>query len=252
MDLITQGHYYQKQLKCKSRVIAWSHRTRFDMALRLVGSNSQKLLDYGCGDGTFLATASGRIVEGHGADITPDQLEDCRTRFASRENLRFFLVPEMTGPDHDGAYDVVTCMETLEHCSEPTVEVVLGDLARLCVPGGRVVISVPIEIGPSFLLKQAIRTVAGWRGLSDYRHYETYSVRNALKMIFAGPSTYIERPVYGDPSSPSLSHYGFNWRRLRLRVSHHLGIERTLFTPVGVLGGWVSSQVWFICRPKAR
>jgi SAM-dependent methyltransferase len=252
MDPVTQGHYYKKQLECKSRVIAWSHRSRFDMALRLMGPGPRKLLDYGCGDGIFLATASGRVVEGHGADITPDQIEDCRVRLASKGNLRFFTVPELAGPNHDGAYDVVTCMETLEHCTEPIVEVVLGDLVRLCAAGGRVIISVPIEIGPSFLLKQAIRTLAGWRGLSDYRTYEPYSIRNAIKMIFAGPSTYIERPVYGDPSSPTHSHYGFNWRRLRSRVVDHLEIERTLFTPVGLLGGWVSSQAWFVCRQKSE
>lgn len=248
----TQGHYYKKQMGCKSRVIAWSHQSRFDTALRLIGKNPRKLLDYGCGDGTFLAIASETIVEGCGADITPDQIYDCRVRLSSRKNLRFSLVRELTGTDQDGAYDVVTCMETLEHCTDPFVEVVLGDLDRLCAPGGRVIISVPIEVGPSFLLKQAIRTLAGWRGLGDYRHYETYSMRDAVKMLFAGRDTFIQRPVYGGPESPTHSHYGFNWRRMRVRVAHHFRIQRTLFSPVGFLGGWVSSQAWFVCQSKSE
>lgn len=252
MESFTQGHYHQKQLECKSRVLAWSHRTRFEMAIKLIGEDTRKLLDYGCGDGTFLAMASEKIIEGYGADITADQIEDCRIRLGCKKNLRFFMVPELSGREHDGAYGLVTCMETLEHCCESTVEIVLKDLGRLCALDGRVIISVPIEIGPSFLLKQSIRTLAGWRGLSDYRHYETYSLPDAFKMIFAGPSTYVERPVYGESSAPNHSHYGFNWRRLQQRVAHHLELERTLFTPMGFIGGWVSSQAWFICHPKAE
>jgi SAM-dependent methyltransferase len=142
-------------------------------------------------------------------------------------------------------------METLEHCTAPTIEVVLRDLARLVSPGGRVIISVPIEIGPSFLFKWVIRKVAAWRGLSDYRYYESYSVPNALRMIFAGRSMVLDRPIHGGPEAPCHSHYGFNWRALRERVRNHFTIERTSFSPLGFLGGWISSQAWFVCRPRA-
>jgi hypothetical protein len=36
---------------------------------------------------------------------------------------------------------------------------------------------------------------------------------------------------------------------LRSRVAQHLTVERTLFTPLGFLGGAVSSQAYFVCRP---
>src|SRR5437667_453676 len=52
---IAEGHYARKQLRCKSRIIAWSHEARFRMAVSLAVSHARgKLLDYGCGDGTFL------------------------------------------------------------------------------------------------------------------------------------------------------------------------------------------------------
>jgi SAM-dependent methyltransferase len=206
------------------------------------------VLDYGCGDGTFLALAAGRIREGVGADIAADQLADCRNRLAPLTNLRFCAVGELDGT-HDGAYDVVTCMETLEHCTVPVGEAVLRDLARLVSPAGRVVVSVPIETGPTFLIKAVVRRIAGWRGLSDYRYYERYKFGDALRMIFAGPRTAVDRPVYGGPDAPYHSHYGFNWQALRERVRAHFRIERTQFSPLGFLGGWVSSQAWFVCRP---
>ena len=250
MDALAEGHYYRKQLGCKSGIIAWSHRSRFELALRLIGPSARTLLDYGSGDGTFLAMAAPRLTVGWGADITPVQITDCQTRFASLTNLRFSTIGALDDPSHTAAYEVVTCMETLEHCTAPVVEIVLRDLARLVARDGRIIISVPIEVGPTFPIKAVVRRLAAWRGLSDYRYYESYSLPDALRMVFAGRSTTFDRPVYGAPESPAHSHYGFNWRAMRERVREHLVVEKTLFSPLGWLGGWVSSQAWFVCRPR--
>jgi len=248
-DAAAEGHYYRKQLGCGSGIIAWSHGARFRMALRLLGPSPGRVLDYGCGDGTFLAMAADRIREGCGADIAADQIADCATRLASYPNLRFCTVSELAAGPGAGGYDVVTCMETLEHCTSAMAETVLGDLARLVSPQGRVIISVPIETGPPFLIKTVLRRLAAWRGLSDYRHYERYPLGDALRMLFAGRHTGVERPVYGPPEAPFHSHYGFNWRAMRERVRAGFVVERTLFSPLGLLGGWASSQAWFVCRP---
>jgi SAM-dependent methyltransferase len=237
VDAVAEGHYYRKQLDCQSGIIAWSHRSRFRVGLRLIGPSVLKLLDYGCGDGTFLSLAADGVQQGCGADIAADQISDCQKRLASFANLRFCTIGDLSDASHDGTYDVVTCMEMLEHCTVPIVEVVLRDLARLVSLGGRVIISVPIEVGPTFLIKLVVRTIAAWRGLSDYRYYESFTLRNALRMIFAGRSTLLDRPVYGAPDAPWHSHYGFNWRALQERVRAHLTIERSLFSPLGFLGG---------------
>ena len=215
-----------------------------------MGPAPGRLLDYGSGDGTFLAMASDRLREGCGADVATDAVADCRVRLAGFANLRFLTVQELDA-SHDGAYDVVTCMETLEHCTAPVVETILRDLGRLATPGGRIIISVPIETGPTFLVKLVLRKIAGWRGLSDYRHYETYGLRDALRMLFARRATAVERPVYGTPDTPTLTHYGFNWRALRELVRSRFVLERTAFSPLGGLGGWVSSQAWLVCRKPA-
>jgi glycosyltransferase involved in cell wall biosynthesis/SAM-dependent methyltransferase len=245
---LEHGPYYRKQLGCGSSVIAWSHRSRFEVGLGLIGAAPRTLLDYGCGDGTFLAMAANRIGTGCGADIDAGQTDEARRRLAAFTNLQFCTIPDLSAPAHSSAYDVVTCMETLEHCTEDVVQIVLRDLARLVAPGGRVIISVPIETGPTFLLKLLVRTAAAWRGLSDYRYYESYSAANAWRMIFAGRRGPIARPVYGG-DSPYHSHYGFNWKALREKVGEHLAIEATHFSPLGFSRGLASSQAWFVCRP---
>jgi hypothetical protein len=172
------------------------------------------------------------------------------TRFATVPNATFCLVQELNGAEHTRSYGVVTCMETLEHCTDSTVDSVLADLDRLCTRDGTVVISVPIETGPVFVLKYLVRELAVCRGLAEYAGYETYSWRDAGRMLFATERTVLHRPVYGDSRLPYHSHYGFNWRRLRARVADVFGIERMLFTPMGLSRGWLSSQVWFVCRPR--
>jgi SAM-dependent methyltransferase len=251
VDAMLEGHYARKQLGCKSWIISWSHGARFRTAARLVGTHpGDKLLDYGCGDGTFLGLVADKFAACVGTDVAADQIEDCTKRFQAVQNLRFCMVSQLAEPGHAAGYRVVTCMETLEHCTEPVVDEVLKDLNRLAAPDGTIVISVPVEIGPTFLFKYVIRKIAAWRGLGDYRYYESYSLRNGLRMLFASSRTDVSRPVYGRPGEEYHSHYGFNWRRLRRQVSQALIVERTLFSPLGLLGGWVSSQAWFVCRPK--
>lgn len=246
---VAYGHYARKQLNCPSSVVAFSHRARFETALALAGSNPRgRLLDYGSGDGTFLSMVAGRFGECVGADIARDQVDDCRLRFACVPNVRFCELAALQEAGHGQAYDVVTCMEVLEHCPPPALSAIVADIARVVAPDGRVVISVPIETGPTFVLKYAVRTVAGWRGLGDYRYYEKYPLGDALRMIFATRRTRVHRPVINEGGFDTHSHYGFNWHHVAEQVAQVLTIERRLFSPFNLLGGAFSSQAWLVCR----
>jgi SAM-dependent methyltransferase len=225
------------------------------MARRLVNPLAGKrLLDYGCGDASFLALVHDLFPVAVGADLDEKQNVDCRRRFADWPGLSILHTDELADPRHEHAYDVVTCMEVLEHCLEDKVEEILRLLRRLTAPDGIVIVSGPIEIGPSLLLKEALRTIAGWRRLGDYKTKERYSLRELTKMVFAGDRTAIERPSYRFEYAPgcearSYGHKGFNWKTLRGRVQNEFLIERTRFTALGWSRGWCSSQVWMVCRP---
>src|SRR5690242_9385018 len=93
---VDPGHYAKKQICCRSAIIAWSHRSRFNLARRLVEPYAgKKLLDYGCGDGTFLAEIHDLFPAAVGADVDPKQRLDCRTRFAGLANISFLLTDEL-------------------------------------------------------------------------------------------------------------------------------------------------------------
>ncbi|HEV3257743.1 MAG TPA: class I SAM-dependent methyltransferase [Gemmataceae bacterium] len=255
-QLLAGGAYARKQLFCKDRIVAWSHGSRFRLGRRLAEPYAgRQLLDYGCGDGTFLALVHDLFPVAVGADVDPKQTADCTRRFAGVPGLCFVLTEDLSAPCHSGTYGVLFCMEVLEHCTEDKLHAVLDDMRRLLAPDGTAVVSVPVETGPSLLGKQIVRRVAGWRGLGDYRYRETYRTREFWKMVFAGDGTAIQRPVYradvvaGRPMFYH-GHKGFNWRALRHRLQAYFRVEQTRFSPLGWLGGYFSSQAWFICKPR--
>jgi 2-polyprenyl-3-methyl-5-hydroxy-6-metoxy-1,4-benzoquinol methylase len=215
----------------------------------------RRLLDYGCGDGTFLALVHDLFPGAAGADYDPQQTLDCVRRFAGVPGLTFTLTDQLRQMDHCGRYAAVTCMEVLEHCPDEERALVLQDLHRVTAPDGRVIISVPIETGPSLVVKHLFRTVLGWRNVGDYRYREHYGAGEFLKMVFAGCHTTIPRPLYRAEFDRGFSmryhgHKGFNWRRLQREVEDLFEIERVVSSPVRWLGAALNSQVWMVCRPR--
>ncbi len=244
------GAYARKQLFSSSRLLKWSHGARFEAGVRLAERfGASRLLDYGCGDGTYLAAVSDKIAAGVGAEVDPGLVTDCRERYADIAKLSFVIVEDLAEyPDE--SFDTVFCMEVLEHCTRDAVERVLGDIHRLVSRSGVVVISVPIETGPSLILKQAARAVLARTVRGDYALRETYSVSEMLKMLAPGEASPVARPVYGSPRAGYHGHKGFNWRALRRRLSVDFEIIEQQYSPVGA-HPWLNSQVWLICRRRS-
>ncbi len=254
--MLEQGHYARKQIFSRNAIVAWSHRRRFALARELASAGAGgALLDYGCGDGTFVALAHDLFRETVGADIDVEQVRDCRRRLSSIANVQLASIDELRDPADTGHYDAVVCMEVLEHCPVDVQPSVLADLDRLVRPHGVVVISVPIEIGPTLAVKQAVRAAAAAMGLAEYAMRERYRVSEFMRMLLARESSQIERRAtvtinaQGD-TVRFHGHKGFNWRALARLVDRAFVIERQLYSPVPLTGWWLNSQVWFVCRKR--
>jgi SAM-dependent methyltransferase len=253
-DTLRQGHYAAKQIFCKDRLIAWSHRRRFESGLELARAcRGRRLLDYGCGDGTFLAMlrVSGHApAEAVGAELDGFQVTDCDARLGGRADLRFVTIPELEGAEHQQRYDAVMCMEVLEHVV--AVDAVIDRLWSLIAPGGQLMVSVPVETGLPLLAKQLTRRIAGWRGIGDYPGTSPYTCREYIAGVFAGATQHLQRPVYNTRGAmPFHDHKGFNWMTLRSRLERRFTIERTLASPLPWLGPHLATQVWLVARPLA-
>lgn len=254
LTAVRDGHYATKQLYCDDRLIAWSHRRRFETGLAIARQfEAKRLLDYGCGDGTFLALlaeAGAAPALAVGVELDTEQVDSCRRRFGHLARTRFDLIASLSAPEHERAYDAAVCMEVLEHVVD--VDAVVAQLSRVLVDEGTLVVSVPVEVGVPLLVKQTVRRVAAWRRIGDYREgHMTYTWGELLKSVFAGDRPHIERPRHaGTTGVPYHDHKGFNWRVLADRISKGFAITSIVASPFAWLGPSCATQVWFVARKK--
>ncbi|MGA9836949.1 MAG: class I SAM-dependent methyltransferase [Gemmatimonadaceae bacterium] len=252
---LAAGTYAKKQLFGGCSLLTWSHRRRFEMARALAAAyQGRSLLDYGCGDGTFLAMMHADFPDSIGVEVDPGLVTACAQQFGHLGGLRFLLTSAADALPA-GSVGVIVCTEVLEHCPTDAVDVALARMRRLVAPDGRVIVSVPVETGLPLIVKQAARAVAARRVSNDYRHRETYNVRDFVRMLAPGDRTVVERPVYETQFATGIpnhyhGHKGFNWRAMRRRVAETFRVVETRFSPLSWLGPQIASQAWFVCAPR--
>ena len=105
---------------------------------RIVGLRGKRVLDVGCGGGILSEAMSAHGAEVTGIDMGEAPLEVARLHLLETGLEVDFqrMTAEAMAEKHPGAFDVVTCMEMLEHVPDPpSVVKACFDLVR---PGGHV------------------------------------------------------------------------------------------------------------------
>jgi len=111
-----------------------------------------RVLDVGCGGGLLceaLARAGAQVT---GIDLAPGMIEVARLHAAEQGlDITYKVVSaEQIAGANPGGFDVVTCMEMLEHVPDP--ERMVGTLGTLVRPGGALFVSTINRNLKSFLL----------------------------------------------------------------------------------------------------
>jgi SAM-dependent methyltransferase len=92
-------------------------------------------------------------------------------------------------PVRPGGFDVVTCIQVLEHFEEPRARELAADLAALLRPGGLLLLSVPVFPAAVIRLKRAAdrALVALGRGpIRGAAHPSHFSLASALGLVPPG------------------------------------------------------------------
>jgi SAM-dependent methyltransferase len=99
-----------------------------------------RILEVGFGDGYGAEIIGGSVDEYVGVDVSPDALELATAKDVS-SNVRFMLYDGTTLPFASESFDWVISFHVLEHLSD--TESFLGEVGRVCRPGGRIVLVTP-------------------------------------------------------------------------------------------------------------
>jgi len=224
--------YSHLTIDSDSAIKRFSHRRRFSLARRLLAvSAGHRVLDYGAGDGYFLRVIGSSHPAATMVAYDPSQEMLSQIRGKAINNA----VSDVSSIlDH--SFDRIACLEVLEHLTEDQQMDTLLQIRRFLTTDGLLLVSVPIEIGPSAIAKNVARLMAG-------HPHPGASLRNVVRSAFG-------MPVARDAAR--LSHIGFDHRDLR-RLFPKCGweIEATVCSPWPLLGSLLNSQIFFVLRPAA-
>jgi len=101
----------------------------------------RQVLDVGCGGGLLCEAMAAEGAKVTGIDLAPATLESARLHLLeSGHQVDYRLMSaEAQANEQPGHYDVVTCLEMLEHVPDP--ESVIRSCVTLLKPGGRLILS---------------------------------------------------------------------------------------------------------------
>jgi 2-polyprenyl-3-methyl-5-hydroxy-6-metoxy-1,4-benzoquinol methylase len=114
------------------------HLARYQFALGL--ASGRRVLDVGSGEGYGAALLAQVAREVVAVDYSPAAVEHGRASYP-RHNLRFEVADVITSMAAFGRFDLVTCLEVIEHIEDDNR--LLENLARSLAPGGTVILSTP-------------------------------------------------------------------------------------------------------------
>jgi len=127
--------------QAKSRL---NYRILGPLIRRLVREHRRiRILDYGCGWGTFLLSLPRKRVEAYGYDISEQALRNLKRAMRLRGRRLETVVIDDQGTIQPNGFDIILCSHVLEHVSSDTQ--LIGSMVRALRPGGYLLINVPIN-----------------------------------------------------------------------------------------------------------
>lgn len=141
-----------------------------------------RIIEVGCGSGEFLRIIKENTNECkiHGFDFSESAVERCKKIIPEGE----FQKGDIYSMQYqDNLFDVVLCLEVLEHLEKP--KIALNELKRICKKGGKIIITIPNGVFDdyvghlNFWTEQEFKSFLGESGLKDF-----YYLEDELSMLF--------------------------------------------------------------------
>ncbi len=97
------------------------------------GESKVGILDVGCGAGFLTNEFASQGYPVTGVDLSPESLKVAHN-YDKTKSVKYLTADALKLPFPDNSFDVVTCMDFLEHVKNPQLYV--GEISRVLKPGG--------------------------------------------------------------------------------------------------------------------
>lgn len=134
----------------------WSSKNKNNVYFsKLVGSGilnlikkqrklSGDFLDYGCGPGFLLEQFLKTGMNCYGCDLSESSVNIVNEKFFNMKHWNGAKkIENMKIPFEDNKFDMITCIETIEHLTDEILDGVLKELCRILKPGGVIIFTTP-------------------------------------------------------------------------------------------------------------
>ena len=195
------------------------HTSRRDKLLGIFQSLNIKpqggLADFGCSNGYFIELLqkkvfSGKLWKFFGFDFAEDLLKEARAKQLLDTEFAQCNLNKVTDSLNE-CFDLVSCFETLEHVAD--YKSAFCNLYNSCKLNGKIIVSVPNEVGFPGLLKFIGRKILRKNPYGNF--FKGQDEGKYIKYLFTnGPIEEFRKPTthgYGP-------HLGFNWRSFEKHV----------------------------------
>ena len=139
-DDIAPG-YYDRVFAAGKGVQWFWHKHRFAAVAAVIPPTGERILDVGCGPGTFLGHFSGGYTQAVGLDLARAQIEFATGRYGS-DRLRFESA-DVSSLNGQNQFDSITSIEVIEHLPRNETQTFLRSLYDLLKDGGTLVLTTP-------------------------------------------------------------------------------------------------------------
>jgi ubiquinone/menaquinone biosynthesis C-methylase UbiE len=133
----------------------YPRRDSTDVVREFLSLEGARVLDVGCGDGSFVRTMARGGAKATGVEISDSQLT--RARAASPVGGESYQVGRAEAlPFPDAAFDIVVFFNSLHHVPIDGQDMALTEAARVLETGGHLLVVEPLAEGPLFELMRPV------------------------------------------------------------------------------------------------
>lgn len=247
---MAQNEYAATTYHSHHWIVRYPHQRRFSLAARAIEpADGMRILDYGAGDGHLFNVISEGAPAVRLDAVGYEPVRHYAALFArncrSTSQMAVRLVTSLIGLTSH-SFDVITCMSVLEHLPLPERQRFYDHCEHLLKPEGRIVLEVPVEIGPSVLVKDVGRKVLKQRDCEN----------PPRQLVSAGVGRTVFDPARFDSQSRATwiqGHRGFDYRLLASELAFRFNLLDRFAAPLSWVPPWLGNQeVFFICRPQTQ